>query len=57
MNRRMKTVRATLVAVAIICLIFTIGSTYARFSGVRTSNLMTESIMKIKTVIASYPKK
>ena len=53
MNRRMKTVRATLIAVAIICLISTIGSTYARYSGVRTNHVMANSITKIKTLIAN----
>lgn len=57
MNRRIQIVKGTLIAVAILCLISTIGSTYARYSGVRTSNLMSSSISRIKTVIASSASK
>lgn len=47
MNRRMKTVRGTLIAIAIICLFSTIGSTYARYSGVRANHTVFDSISKI----------
>lgn len=57
MNRRMKTVRGTLIAIAIICLISTIGSTYARYSGVNSRHVMANSITKIKTILASSSKK
>ena len=53
MNRRMKIVKATLIAVAILCLISTISSTVARCSGISSSHVMADSITKIKTVIAS----
>lgn len=53
MNRRMKTVRATFIAVAIICLISTISSTCARYSGIDSKYIMADGITKIKTAIAS----
>lgn len=57
MNRRIQIVKGTLIAVAIICLISTIGSTYARYSGVKNyHHTIAESITKIKTVIASTTK-
>ena len=53
MNRRMKTFKATLIAAAIVCLISTISSTFARYSGINSSHVIADSITKIKTVIAS----
>ncbi len=53
MNRRMKTLRAILITVAILCLISTISSTFARYSGINSSRFIADSITKIKTVIAS----
>lgn len=53
MNRRIQTVKGTLIAVAIVCLISTISSTFARYSGINSSHVIADSITKIKTVIAS----
>ena len=58
MNRRIQIIRGILVVTAIICLLYTIGSTYARFSAVGTRNYtFADSINKIKTVIVSAAKK
>ncbi|MBR3162930.1 MAG: hypothetical protein IKF17_02360 [Clostridia bacterium] len=53
MNRRIKTVKGTIVAIAIICLTSTIGSIYARYSGFTVNHTMMDSISKIKTMIIS----
>ena len=57
MDRKSKTIRGTLIAIAIICLISTIGSTYAKYSRPKGSQGMSDSISKIKTIISTTIKK